>query len=200
MIRTILATVLTSTLASGCALQGPEAMAKIPGLAGATEVYTLTNLHPDDPRPVLYTTNYQRAGLIPVCTRVNIVSLSYENEMRFQIAETGKEYAYAYHPGVGERFEGNIARYFGPVCPRDQIARLGEIDRRGIEAGVAKVGMSRMGVIYAIGYPPHKATPDLEGDVWRYWRNKLATFTVEFDDRGRVKRVSWRRDGASNQH
>jgi hypothetical protein len=192
MLPLLLVSLLAASLA-GCAAKGPDAMSKIPGLAGATEVYTLTNLHPDDPRPVLYTTNYQRAGLIPVCTRVNIVSLSPQNEMRFQIAETGKEYAYAYHRGVGERFEGNIARYFGTECPKQQIAKLSEVDRRGIERGVAEEGMTRMGVIYAIGYPPYRGTPDLEANVWRYWRNKLATFTVEFDDRDRVKHVSWKR-------
>lgn len=197
MIRTVLAALLASALAAGCALQGPEALAKIPGLAGATEVYTLTNLHPDDPRPVLYTTNYQRAGLIPVCTRVTILSFAPLDEMWFQVEETGKKYAYAFHRGAGERFEGNIARYFGTECPKAQIAKLSEVDRRGIELGVADVGMSRMGVIYAIGYPPHRATPDLESDVWRYWRNKLATFTVEFDERGKVKLVSWKRDATS---
>jgi hypothetical protein len=135
---------------AGCSAHGPDAMSIIPGLAGAAEVYTLTNLHPDDPRPVLYMTNYQRAGLIPVCTRVDIVSLSPRNEMRFRVTETGKEYAYAYHPGVGEQFEANIARYFGIECPEPQIAGLSEVDRRGIERGVAEEGMTRMGVIYAI--------------------------------------------------
>jgi hypothetical protein len=192
MIRVVVVAAFALSLA-GCALKGPEAMSRIPGLTGATEVYTLTNLHPDDPRPVLYTTNYQRAGLIPVCTRVSIVSLSPNNEMRFRIAETDKEYAYAFHRGAGEKFEGNIARYFGTECPKNDIAKLSEVDQSGIERGVAEVGMSRMGVIYAIGYPPHRTTPDLEGNVWQYWRNKLATFTVEFDDRNRVKHVSWKR-------
>ena len=50
-----------------------------------------------------------------------------------------------------------------------------------------------MGVIFAIGYPPYSGTPDLEGMVWRYWRNKFATFTVEFDEKNRVKHVSWKR-------
>jgi hypothetical protein len=193
MIRRLIPLLLVAVLAGGCALQGPEAMATIPGLAGASEVYTLTNLHPDDPRPVLYATNYQRAGLIPVCTRVRIISIAKQDEMRFQVAETGKEYAYAWHPACGETFEDNIARYFGTECPSAHIAKMSEADRRGIEFGVADVGMTKMGVVYAIGYPPFKSTPDLDGKVWRYWRNKMASFTVEFDEKNRVSRVSWKR-------
>ena len=33
-------------------------------LTGASEVYTLVNLHPDEKRSVLYAVNYQQAGLI----------------------------------------------------------------------------------------------------------------------------------------
>ena len=191
--RGLLPVLVATVFAAGCAAKGPAALAQIPGLAGATEVYTLTNLHPDDPRPVLHATNYQRAGLIPVCSRVEILSFAKQDEMWFRVVDTGREYAYGYHRGAGERFENNIARYFGTECPKAHIARMSEVDRRGIELGVADVGMTKMGVIYAIGYPPFVATPDLERDVWRYWRNKLATFTVEFDEKNRVRHVSWRR-------
>jgi hypothetical protein len=187
---------LAAVAVSGCAAKGPAAMAMIPGLTGAAEVYTLTNLHPDDPRPVLYSTNYQRAGLIPVCTRVRILSLAESNEMWFEVVDTGKQYAYGYNRACGESFPNNIARYFGTDCPKDYIARMPEVDRRGIEAGVAEVGMSKMGVVYAIGYPPFESTPNLDGNVWRYWRNKVASFTVEFDEKNRVKTVSWRRGEA----
>jgi hypothetical protein len=191
MFRRLAPLVITATLVSGCATQGPEALARIPGLAGATEVYTLTNLHPDDPRPVLYSTNYQRAGLIPVCTRVRIISFA-DDELHFEAIDTGREYAYGWHAGCGESLGTNAARYFGTECPRAHIATLSDLDRDGIELGVAEVGMSREGVIYAMGYPPAGATRDLRSKVWRYWRNRFASFTVEFDADGHVSRVGGR--------
>ena len=36
-------------------------------LVGASGVYTLVNLHPDEQRHRLYSVNYQQSGLIPRC-------------------------------------------------------------------------------------------------------------------------------------
>src|SRR5262245_36332343 len=44
----------------------------VPGLSGATQVYTLTNLHPDEGRVTLYTGNFQQPGLIPICSKVTL--------------------------------------------------------------------------------------------------------------------------------
>jgi hypothetical protein len=194
MTRNLLAAAIAVTIAAGCTPTGPRALARIPGLDGATQVYTQTNLHPDHPRRILHATNYQRAGLIPACTRVTILSITLDDRwMKFRVDETGKIYTYRYHPASGERFVDNIARYFGTECPTQYIAKLSDVDRRGIELGVAEVGMSKRGVVYAIGYPPFKATRTLDARVWRYWRNRFASYAVEFDEKDRVSRVSWKR-------
>jgi hypothetical protein len=177
---------------AGCAAKVPEALAKIPGLAGATEVYTLTNLHPDDPRTVLYAANYQRAGLLPVCTRVQIERLG-GDVMEFRVESSGKVYEYAHHKSAIEPFPQHLSRYFGPRCPDEAMAKLGEIDRRNIRSGTVEAGMTRQGVLFAIGYPPTRTTPDLQATKWRYWRNRFRSFHVEFDDRGRVAKVGWKR-------
>ena len=41
-------------------------------------------------------------------------------------------------------------------------------------------GMSREGVILAVGYPPEHQTPSLEADQWSYWRNSHSRFQVYF--------------------
>lgn len=188
----LLTAVFSATLAAGCAATGPEALTKIPGLTGASEVYTLTNLHPDDPRPVVSAANYQRAGLIPVCTRVTVESLD-DGEMTFRIAESGRVYSYGYHKSAVEPLASHLARYFGPQCPQNEIDRLSELDRQNIADGTIAEGMTKQGVLFAIGYPPPASTNSLDRKKWRYWRNRFRSFNVEFGADGRVVRTGYDR-------
>jgi len=59
---------------------------------------------------------------------------------------------------------------------------LSEIDRKGISEGRPYKGMSKNGVMIALGYPaPHRtASPD--ADVWYYWRNRFAYYAVNFEN------------------
>jgi len=59
---------------------------------------------------------------------------------------------------------------------------LSEIDRKGISEGRPYKGMSKKGVMIALGYPaPHRtASPD--ADVWYYWRNRYANYAVNFEN------------------
>jgi len=50
------------------------------------------------------------------------------------------------------------------------------------------VGMSKEGVVFAIGYPPPHETPRLEGDQWRYWKRRFDSILVHFEN-GRVTRI-----------
>jgi hypothetical protein len=50
----------------------------------------------------------------------------------------------------------------------------------GIQQGQVFQGMSKQGVILAIGYPPEHQTPSLEADQWSYWRNSHRRFQVYF--------------------
>jgi hypothetical protein len=104
----------------------------------------------------------------------------------------------AYIPGLAgalahgpETFAENLARYFGAECPRDQIDRLSEIDRRNIEKGTVEPGMSRQGVVFSLGYPPPHATPTLDAPKWRYWRNRLKWFDVELGADGKVAKTGY---------
>jgi hypothetical protein len=59
---------------------------------------------------------------------------------------------------------------------------LSEIDRKGISEGRPYKGMSKKGVMIALGYPaPHRtASPDT--DEWYYWRNRYAKYAVNFEN------------------
>ena len=74
-------------------------------LVGAPEVYTQVNLHPDEKRQRLYSVNYQRPGLLPLCTRVKIESVA-DGEMIFTVAEDGRKYTYIFHNSLRDLSPG----------------------------------------------------------------------------------------------
>lgn len=152
-------------------------------LIRAPEVYTLTNLHPDEARLRLYATNYQQPGLIPQCAKVDLVRLT-RKTLVFRVEETGRQYSYDFHSSAAEPFEAHLRRYFGTTC--SGVAALSEVDRRGIRTGQAAVGMSKRGVELAIGYPPRHTTSSPELNAWLYWKNRFDRLRVVFDEHGIV--------------
>lgn len=143
-------------------------------------VYTLVNLHPDEERMKLYSVNFQQDGLIPLCTQVNIVDVTNKN-LTFKISSTDKQYTLAKHKSSPD-FSKYLSNYFGTECNNSKIKKLSTLDQQGIKDGVVKVGMTKEGVKYAIGFPPEHKTPDLNNNEWLYWKNRFNTFKVEFKD------------------
>lgn len=58
-----------------------------------------------------------------------------------------------------------------------------------IATGKALEGMTKQGVVYALGIPPRHVTPSLDADTWKYWTNRYGTFNVEFNEKGIVSRI-----------
>ena len=187
-----LAAVVAAVLSGACAHKGPPPTPGqvIPSLAGATHVYTLTNLHPDDDRMILYTGNFQQPGLIPICSEIVFLRSS-DDWMTFKVLATGKEYEYASHQVSAEPFVQNLERYFGAACPKEKLDALTPREREGVRMGVAMEGMRKEAVVLAIGYPPRRDTPSLDNTIWRYWSSRLSFFLVEFDASGKVAKVTY---------
>jgi hypothetical protein len=157
------------------------------GLAPGSRVYTLTNLHPDEERSKLTAVNYQQAGLIPVCTEVEVVSVK-RKVMVFRIVESQREYRYFDHKASAEPFQDHLARFFGGKCPK--TTHLGKKDQEGIRSGQASVGMTREGVRIAMGHPPRHVNPDPNGSSqWMYWMSRFNRRAVNFDGSGRVSSI-----------
>jgi hypothetical protein len=87
-----------------------------------------------------------------------------------------------------EEIPKHLDRFFGKSCPRGKVDALGAVDKKGIKEGRALPGMTRAGVIFAIGYPPEHATPSLDASAWKYWRNRFATTLIHFEG-GKVAKV-----------
>lgn len=153
-------------------------------LLKAPTVYTLTNLHPDEVRRRLYAVNFQQPGLIPRCTVVRISKLR-RSAMNFVVVEGTREYEYLNHDAAAEPFNDHLVRFFGSQCESDPTG-LNDADLAGIRRGVVLPGMTRRGVILAIGYPPRHVNPSIEFGDWTYWRHRYDRFIVRFDEKDLV--------------
>lgn len=141
------------------------------------DVLTQTVLHPDTKAARLYSINYQQGGIIPICTPVHVVALD-DAQMTFTVGAVTYTYLFRSEFMV-EGISVHLGRYFGDTCDRGDA--LPQVDRDGIAAGRVAPGMSKAGVIKAIGYPPPHSTGDLASPQWRYWKNRFDTFIVHFE-------------------
>lgn len=156
-------------LAVGCAGGAQYHLEKQPG------VVTLVNLHPDPNLRRLYSTNYQQAGLIPLCTPVTIQAVS---PKLASFSANGVMYQYIFAKQLLTEKGAHLDQFFGKTCP--DVTALSEEDQAGIRSGRIAPGMTRQGVILAAGHPPDHVNR-LDGDVWKYWKNRFGTFDVIFD-------------------
>lgn len=74
-----------------------------------------------------------------------------------------------------------LDKYFGQKC-ESKVGTMSAVDAQGIRAGAALVGMTKPGVILAIGYPPEHATPTLESNSWMYWKARFGKRQIQFTD------------------
>jgi hypothetical protein len=181
--------VLAVFILTSCASALPELLDESgKNLLGAPRVYTLVNLHPDEERSKLYAANFLQRGLIPMCSEVKLVELN-TKRLIFRLLKRDKQYLYVNHKAAGEPFERHLIRYFGQSCNSKIVQGLSKADQAGIKRGRVSRGMTKSGVIYAIGYPPRHVTPDLEVSEWTYWQNRFNRKIVIFDDAGVVTEV-----------
>jgi hypothetical protein len=150
------------------------------------KLQTLSNLHPDMAKRLLYATNYQQAGLIPVCTDVTVTKIN-KGEMEFDFQGVVYSFEYDKHQkGAGVSFPDVVKAYFGPACDKAKMNALSAADKEGIRSGQPKVGMTKAGILFAMGRPPFHANPNLDATYWLYWKNKFGKTGLEFDDKGKL--------------
>ncbi len=177
-------------LASACA--APLASAKDPpgGLKVGDKMVALANLHPDMQRHLLYTLNYQLPGLIPVCAEVTVTEI-HAKKLAFNYNGQVYELEYdSFTKNANISFQDAVKGiFFGASCDKAKMESLGKIDHDGIRTGTPHVGMTREGILFAMGRPPFHANPDLTSDTWMYWRNRFGKLAVEFGPDGKVSAI-----------
>lgn len=85
----------------------------------------------------------------------------------------------------------DYGQYMGMITSPQPVSLdgLNPADRKGVTEGKALVGMSKQGVMTALGYPAAHKTPSLDDNTWTYWKDRFRTLRVEFDPAGRVSKV-----------
>ena len=152
------------------------------------EGYTLVNLHPDESTRRLSAENFQGAGLLPRCSRVEFTRWS-GTEMRFRVVSTGREYTYEDHPNAVVLFDEHLGRYFSDSCDAMLVEDLSELDRQGVKQGRAMPGMTKKATLLAIGFPTFSKTPSLLMAEWNYQKTSDKGFVVVFDEKGQVSEI-----------
>lgn len=89
------------------------------------------------------------------------------------------------------RMAMNIDQYLELITSPSPVPtdRFGAKDLEGIKAGKALIGMTKQGVMAALGYPAVHETPSLEADAYVYWTNRFRRRRVDFSDQGLVVNV-----------
>ncbi len=138
--------------------------------------YTMINLRVQQGR-LVSSIGYQNQSLMPVCTPVQIDRVR-GRRIAFTNLTTGQRMRYEVHRADREIIDTHLQRVFGTSCP--DIAQMSQADLSGIQNGQVYNGMSKAGVLIAVGYPPSHRTPTLDQDVWRFWRTRFNQFEVYF--------------------
>ena len=130
-------------------------------------------------------------GVFPVNTAVRVSSFSRWRAGRgffLTAVDEGKKISYEFHK---QRMGMSIDEYIKLITSPKQVSLKGlsKKDREGIRLGKAMVGMTKNGVMMALGYPACHRTPSLEDGVYVYWQSRYKTLAVEFNSKGKVIRI-----------
>lgn len=155
-------------------------------------VYNKYNIHAQDKggkRYIASYANYTAPGaghvIIPPGTPL-VVEDAGRKEIVFRSTKDDARIEFEYHePRMGMSAEQYLEKITSPKPV--SLGKLSKEDRKGIEEGKAYPGMTRDGVLAALGYPAAHKTPSLDGDTWIYWTNRFGTVAVEFDGKKVVK-------------
>ncbi len=144
-------------------------------------VYTTVNMRYDGQRSKGSYIAYNSLTLLPVNSRVFIKKIT-QSGFILQIP-SGQIVSFAYkNTWGGKPIDKIIPLLFSETNISAEISKFNERDTRGIKIGDALIGMSKKGVIVAMGYPAVHMTPSTDQDVWTYWENRFAKYKLTFKD------------------
>jgi len=136
--------------------------------------------------------NYTNPGaghmIIPAGTPL-IVKKKSRKEIVFLTQKDNLRIEFEYHePRMGM----SVDKYLELITSSEptSLSKFSGADLKGIKEGKAHVGMTKEGVLTALGYPAVHRTPSLDAGTWIYWTNRFGTLSVDFDAKGKVTKVT----------
>lgn len=135
--------------------------------------------------------NYTSPGaghvIIPIGTEIHITKQGRRGFV-FTYDNGNKKVTFEYHK---QRMGMSMDEYIELITSSKSVSYTGlsKQDKKGIADGKAYKGMTRKGVMAALGYPAVHKTPSLDAKTWVYWANRFKTIGVDFNDQGKVFQV-----------
>ncbi len=138
------------------------------------EYYTRYNFKYEKGRHV--TTNYWRGELIPINTKVTLVSMSKKRMVLDIDGQTVKFVNVKKHTKRG--MEAIASELLSPK--KIPLNKLSSELRSDIEEGILRLGMTKEQVLMTRGYPPRHKTPSTKANLWVYWSSKFVQRSLAF--------------------
>ncbi len=133
--------------------------------------------------------NYAENGkrIIPAGTPVSVTGYG---RYRAKVLVEGQKQAIGNDYSRDLDDEAFARRYVVAQDPKAKIAGYPARIRDAIESSRITPGMTREQVIMSLGYPISSENPNLDSNLWRYWRSSFAEFQVHFDGAGKVEKIT----------
>ena len=165
--------------------------------AAGDVMYTRYNLHVETQERVngkpVYVTSYANyiyppSGLLLLPPNSRVVILNNRKPYLIEVLDKNIRVNFEFHASrMGMDFEHYMKKITSPK-PVD-LKGLTGLDRKGVTEGRAIKGMSKRGVMTALGFPAVHRTPSLDSNLWTYWKDRYRTFRVLFDSEGQVAEI-----------
>lgn len=186
-VKWLLALLLGSILVACCSCESGRTSGKKP----EGDLYTRYNLHfvsEKGMNKASYAnwTEWPGHDMLPYNSRIRIGALG--SRIYMVDVSTNRKIVMEFHSG---RMAMSARQYVDLIASPTPVSYegLSDVDQQGIQAGKAMVGMSKQGVMIALGYPAKHQTPSTENNVWTYWKGRHDSYAVEFDNTGKVTAV-----------
>ncbi len=116
--------------------------------------------------------------------------------IRFKTAANNKVYKIFYtknyHPG--KTIKDYKKNMFTTKKIEELTAGMTKYEVNAIKTGVLQNGMSKEAVFICYGPPPEHSTPNLNSNVWLYWKNKKRTEKIIFNSNDRTGPENFKRE------
>lgn len=154
--------------------------------------------------------NYQVGSIIPAGTEIDKLEInegpeSYDGsglgsgeeliKVFFRTTFDQKSYEIKftekYHPG--KTIFSYVNMFFSNINVNDLYETMDQDVVKAIQRAAVIKGMKKSEVIFSYGFPAEHVTPNLQGDVWIYWKNRFKKKKICFDSDDRAMKCEKQR-------
>ncbi len=157
------------------------------------KVYTKYNIHVMDNGRNLkaHYTNwvgpFKGHSIIPLNTKV--ISKKWRQGFILERVDTGQNIYFYFNK---RDMTMSSSQYINIITSpkKNLMSKFSNLDKKGIKRGKVYKGMTKKGVLAALGYPARHKTSSLKNRYWIYWQNKWLTRMIKFNKDGKVISVA----------